>query len=171
MRSSSAAKSRRWPPWCVRVRGIRARLPAMRLRAMSMALTGLALSGAAALAPAKCKVDMIAELPVTMTGLTPKVSAKINGADAQFIVDSGASYSWLTPGAAAQYKLRPEPDTSEIRLEGVGGESRAWLTTVRTLTLLNVPISHVQFLVAGNEIEGAAGVLGQNLLSLGDVEY
>ncbi len=143
----------------------------MRLDALPIVMTGLALSGAPASAPAKCKVDVMAELPVTMTRSMPMVSAKINGAEAQLLLDSGAFYSWLTPGAAAQFKLRPEPDEPDIRMEGVGGESRAWLTTVRTLTLLNVPIPNVQFLVAGNELEGAAGVLGQNLLSLGDVEY
>src|SRR5215831_16302275 len=168
MRSSGAATLRRAPR---RVKANRARLPAMRLHACSIALTGLALSGAPAFVSAKCKVDMLAELPVTMTGLTPMVSAKINGADVQFLVDSGSSYSWLTPGVAAQYKLRPEPDEADVRMEGVGGESRAWTTTVRALTLVNVPIPNVRFLVAGNEIGGAAGVLGQNLLSLGDVEY
>jgi len=42
-------------------------------------------------------------------GLRPLVSAKINGAEALFIADSGAFYSLITPAAAAQFKLKLGP--------------------------------------------------------------
>lgn len=55
---------------------------------------------------AECKLLRLAEMPVTMNGLRPIVTAQINGTDALFTLDSGAFWSMLTPAAAAQYKLR-----------------------------------------------------------------
>jgi Aspartyl protease len=143
----------------------------MRLRRSLVALILLALSGSPAAAVATCKIGKLAELPVTMTGLKPLVHAGINGTDALFLADSGAFFSLITPAAAAQFKLRLEPTRAFIT--GVGGEARAWLTTVRTFTLFDVPFRDVPFVVAGNELNGAAGVIGQNVFRIldADVEY
>jgi tetratricopeptide (TPR) repeat protein/predicted aspartyl protease len=115
----------------------------------------------------------VAELAVTMNGMRPMVHARINGSDALFIADSGAFYSSLTPAAAAQYKLRLSAAPFGFYVSGVGGDAQAWLTTVATFTILNVPIQKVEFLVAGNDLgRGAVGLLGQNVFRLlGDVEY
>jgi hypothetical protein len=136
-----------------------------------VALLVLALSGPPTRVFAACKIGRLAELPVTMSGLRPLVSAKINGADALFIADSGAFYSSITPAAAAQFKLKLEPAPYGLVVTGVGGEARAWVTTVKTFTLVEVPIPNVQFIVGGNELQGAAGLLGQNVLRIADVEY
>jgi len=108
---------------------------------------------------------------VVSVGLKPLVHAGINGTDALFLADSGAFFSLITPAAAAQFKLRLEPTRAFIT--GVGGEARAWLTTVRTFTLFDVPFRDVPFVVAGNELNGAAGVIGQNVFRIldADVEY
>ncbi len=68
---------------------------------------GLALlcgSGIAGGASAACTLSKVAELPVTMSGLSPTVVAKIDGVEARFIADSGAFYSVITPSGAAQFK-------------------------------------------------------------------
>jgi len=158
-------------PRVVSVAAVRATLSAMRLGTSLVALILLALSGSPAAAVAACKIGKLAELPVTMTGLKPLVHAGINGTDALFLADSGAFFSLITPAAAAQFKLRLEPTRAFIT--GVGGEARAWLTTVRTFTLFDVPFPDVPFVVAGNELNGAAGVLGQNVFRIldADVEY
>ena len=122
---------------------------------------------------AACKLVKLFELPVTMSGPRPMVHAKINGHDALFVADSGSFFSMLTPEAAADLKLHLEPVPVSFGVTGVGGEARTWLTHVDTFTLLNMTVPKVPFLVAGNDIgDGAAGVLGQNVLRLaGDVEY
>ena len=118
-----------------------------------------------------CKVGVIAELPVTMTGTRPMISAKINGEDARFLVDSGAFFSLISEPSAAQYKLDTQPAPFNLMLEGIGGSRRAELTTVKEFTLAGIPIRKVQFLVGGSSLgNGAVGVLGQNLLRIADVE-
>jgi hypothetical protein len=104
----------------------------MPVRPWLVALMILALSGLPTHIFAACKIGRLAELPVTMRGLRPLVSARINGAEAQFIADSGAFYSLITPAAAAQFKLRLGPAPYWFVMTGVGGEARAWLTTVKT---------------------------------------
>jgi len=117
-----------------------------------------------------CKVGKIADLPVTMNGMRPMVTAKINGVDARFIADSGAFFSLIGPASAAEYNLRTTPAPS-LTLHGIGGVATASVTTVKEFTLAGVPIKNVQFVVGGSQTPGAVGLLGQNVLRLGDVEY
>lgn len=144
----------------------------MRRRTLLVALTVLALSGAPERALAGCRIGELAELPVTMNAMRPLVTARINGTEAQFIADSGAFFSMITPSAAEEFKLRPEVSPGFF-ISGVGGDTRAWLTTVRTFTLFGVAFRNVPFVVGGNGLEGAAGLLGQNVFRIldADVEY
>jgi len=135
------------------------------LAALAAALCGLAGPPAAA----ACHVQQIAELAVTMSGQSPMVTAKINGHDARFIADSGAFYSLISPGSAAEFGLKTTP-LDFMRLKGMGGETQAYVTTVKTFTLAETPISNVQFLVGGSET-GGVGLIGQNILGLADAEY
>ncbi|HEV8018891.1 MAG TPA: aspartyl protease family protein [Steroidobacteraceae bacterium] len=143
----------------------------MAARSLPVALILLGLTASQVFA--ECKLGKVAELPVTMTALRPLVHASINGNDALFLADSGAFYSTLTPAAAEHFKLRLLPAPYWFRLNGVGGEAQAWITTVKTFTIFDLPVPNVQFLVAGNEIgAGAAGILGQNVFrAFGDIEY
>ncbi len=121
---------------------------------------------------AGCTLHKLAELPVTMTGLRPVVSTKINGVEATFIADSGAFYSMITPNAASQYNLSVKPLPFELLVWGVGGATRASYTTVKTFTFANTPFRNVEFIVAGSDVgAGTVGLLGQNILRIGDVEY
>jgi tetratricopeptide (TPR) repeat protein len=126
-----------------------------------------------------CTVGRLAELPVTMNGTRPLVHAQVNGAEAVFIADSGAFYSTLTSSAAQQFNLRLNDLPSDFvltpeyePLHGVGGAARTWITTVKTFTLAGEPINHIAFLVTPNDLGGeAVGLIGQNVLAIGDVEY
>ncbi len=121
---------------------------------------------------AACTLGRLAELPVTMSGLRPTVPVKINGADARFIVDSGAFYSSITPASAAQFKLRLEPAPYHLRLRGIGGSAETSVATVGVFTLATIPLHNVEFIVGGSEVGGgAAGLLGQNILRIADTEY
>lgn len=119
---------------------------------------------------AGCKISKIAELAVTMVNMHPMVTAQINGVDASFIADSGAFYSILSPAAAAEFKLNSYPAPFGLFLRGVGGSASVSVANVKVFTLAGVPIRNVEFLVGGGDF-GGAGLLGQNVLSIGDVEY
>lgn len=137
----------------------------------------LLLAAATALAPlpaqaaaTDCKLGKIADLPVTMRGFSPMVRAKINGRDALFEADSGAFFSLISPGSAAEYGLTLTGLPSGFRVVGVGGSMTPSLTTVKSFTIAGVDIPKVQFLVGGSEF-GSVGLLGQNVLALEDAEF
>jgi tetratricopeptide (TPR) repeat protein len=140
-------------------------------RALPVALLFLWHAASPTAAFAECTLVKLAELPVTMEGLRPVVPVKINGTDARLMVDSGAFYSMLSPGSAADFKLRLELPPYALRVSGIGGSTETWVTTVKDFMLVSIPVHNVQFIVGGNELNGAAGVLGQNVLRIADVEY
>ncbi len=139
-------------------------------------------SASRASATDRCVLKSFAELPVTMEGLRPMVTAKINGVEARFVVDSGAFFSMLSPAAAAEFKLPTRPVRvqftgsrvgSEFSVGGIGGGSATpRVATVQTLTLAEYPIHRVDFLVGGTDTGGGSvGLLGENLIRIADVEY
>ena len=135
------------------------------------AMTAVALvatSHVAAAAP--CKVEQLAQLAVTMHGLRPVIETGINGKPAPFILDSGAFYSTISPPVAKALHLPQQPLPIGYRVGGIGGSSEAWATTVHRLTLAGQTVADVQFIVSGTDI-GETGLIGQNVLGLGDAEY
>jgi tetratricopeptide (TPR) repeat protein len=117
-----------------------------------------------------CKLGKVAELPVTMAGYRPLITAGINGKEARFVLDSGAFYSLMTTATAAEFGLKLERAPRGAGLQGVGGAVYTELATVKEFTFAGVPIHDVEFLVGGSEF-GSAGLLGQNFLGHWDVEY
>ena len=141
------------------------------MKALNRIAALAALASIPAAGEAACKVDRLAELPVTMTsGYKPMVSAKIDGMDAQFIADSGAFYSLISPGVAAAAGLHTYAAPHNFRLSGIGGETNASVAKVKEFTLAGLPIHNIEFLVGGSDF-GNAGLIGQNVLGLADVEY
>jgi tetratricopeptide (TPR) repeat protein/predicted aspartyl protease len=121
---------------------------------------------------AECHLGRLVEIPITMLDLQPTMGAQINGAEATFLVDSGAFYSILSPAKAAELKLRLSPAPYGIYVEGVGGAANAYVTTVKELGIFNMKVPQVQFVVSGSEMgNGVAGLLGQNFLRLADDDY
>jgi predicted aspartyl protease/Flp pilus assembly protein TadD len=121
-------------------------------------------------AAADCKVAKMLDLPVVMAGRRPLVTAQIGGRDARFVVDSGAFYSTLSRASAAEFGLKITPLPSSFRLKGVNGETSASSAIAPSLALGGVTIPKVSFIVGGTD-SGTAGLLGQNILGLADVEY
>jgi predicted aspartyl protease/tetratricopeptide (TPR) repeat protein len=140
------------------------------MRSSSLVLLTVAALLLPSVANAECHLAKYLELPVTMRGERPIVSAQIDGKDAQFILDSGAFFSTLSPASAQTYGLRLSALPAGFELKGINGTASGWLTTVRTFGLAGVTLPNIQFLVGGTDV-GQAGVLGQNFLGLGDVEY
>ncbi|MBV8972006.1 MAG: retroviral-like aspartic protease family protein [Sphingomonadaceae bacterium] len=127
---------------------------------------------AAGRAGAACQIGIMATLPVTMQGLRPIVTATINGTDAPFVVDSGAFYSVITPGSARQFGLRLTSAPPGFYLQGVGGSASAGIATVAKFGIAGQTLDRVQFIVGGSELgQDNTGVIGYNVLGLGDTEY
>ena len=150
--------------------------PALMARRLRPALGGVAAMGVAmvalpSVAAAKCQVAQFAELKVTMVGDKPMIDTGINGRPARFVADSGAFYSVISPGTAAALGLKLTPAPASFRLRGLGGDTSASIATVKEFTLAGVPLRNIQFIVGGSDIGAGAGVLGQNVLGIADVEY
>jgi tetratricopeptide (TPR) repeat protein len=120
----------------------------------------------------RCKLAKIVEFPITMVGMRPLMTARINDIDVQFVVDSGAFFSTISPASAVQLKLSTSPAPFGFRVSGVNGSLDVSFATVQTFVLAGVPMHDVAFLVGGSEVgESTIGLLGQNFLHVGDVEY
>lgn len=120
-------------------------------------------------ANATCQIGKILELKVTMQGERPLTDVGINGRSLPFIVDSGAFFSTISPGTAAELGLKLE--SSSVQMEGIGGlAGRTYVADVKTLDLAGIPLHNIQFVVGGSEV-GVGGLLGQNILGYADVEY
>ncbi len=120
-----------------------------------------------------CELGKMAEFSITMTNLRPLMTAKINSADAQFLVDSGAFYSMISAASAAELNLATHHAPFGFYVTGIGGgTANASIAKVGVFTLAGVPLHNVEFLVGGSEAgAGSIGILGQNILHIADVEY
>ncbi|MCU6454578.1 aspartyl protease family protein [Sphingomonas sp. A2-49] len=138
-------------------------------------INALALGIGALLVPtaasAKCDVAQLVELKVTMIGEKPMVDIGINGQTRRFVADSGAFFSTISPGSARELGLSLSSLPAGFQIRGIGGGADASLATVREVTLAGVPLRNIPFIVGGSEVGPGTGLLGQNVLGLGDVEY
>lgn len=125
-----------------------------------------------AVAGAQCKLNALLNLPVVIEDSRALVSVQINDRDERLILDSGAFYSLLSPGKAAELKLALHMAPYQLSYtEGVGGSASMSVATVRKFAIGKMEVQNMEFFVGGNELQNAAGLLGQNALRFGDVEY
>jgi len=132
-------------------------------------LAALGLMGLANAAHAGCTFELKADLPVTMRGTRPITPVKVNGADLDFLVDSGAFFSIIIPSKAAELKLKPAYARGDIT--GIGGSNQMQVVDAESFSVGGRSLHDYQFVVTGGVGPGVAGVIGQNLLIAGDVEY
>jgi tetratricopeptide (TPR) repeat protein/predicted aspartyl protease len=139
---------------------------------MRAALSGFLLALVLAPAPAlaDCKAGQFADIPVTMAGRRPIVTAQINGRDARFVLDSGAFFSTIARANALEYGLGIRSLGPNVKLKGIGGSTSLGVTTAQAFTLAGQTIRNIDFAVGGSDT-GYAGLLGQNILGLRDIEY
>lgn len=135
-------------------------------------VTGLA---AALLAPgrglAACQINAL-ELPITLVGSRAVTTVNINGVEVRVLLDSGATFSFLTEAAARELNLNVVPVPDNLKFEGITGPIFLRKARVKRLKLQNGEMADVEFLVGGNEPGGGAqGLLGRNLLGFADTEY
>jgi hypothetical protein len=144
----------------------------MILKSIVLAASAFAFALAASPAFAECKLEKVAELPVTMQNSLPMVSAKINGQAATFVVASGDFYSMVSKDAAARFGMKPAFAPHGLRISGIGGaDGEAKVAMAKDFTFLGMSLHNQEFLVSPRSGPLASGAIGQNILGALDVEY
>ena len=141
--------------------------PTLLRRAGHIALFFAALMPLAA--NAKCQLQSF-DIPITMKRQRAVAQLRVNGTETPFTVDSGMFFSSMTEAAAAQLNLKSR--RTELGVWGVTGRADFKVTRVERLGVQGAEINGVEFLVGGNEPgAGTMGLLGRNVLGMGDTEY
>src|SRR5277367_5007849 len=101
------------------------------LRIFVFAFAAIAFFSAPGRAMAKCQLGRVGELPLTMAGLRPLVSVRINDQDAKLLLDSGAFFSMISAATAGEFKLKLSPAPYGLRVQGIGGFVETSVTNVK----------------------------------------
>ncbi len=132
----------------------------------------LAAGTSTVLAANRCKLMMFPPVPVKMESMRPVVAARIDGVPARFIVDTGSFFDFLSSAVAAQYKLPLSYAPPWFYVRGVGGAFNPRIATAKRFAVAGIAARDAQFLVDNNDFRGGvAGILGQNILRLADVDF
>ena len=130
-------------------------------------------------AHAACKL-VSAEVPVTMDGLRPLVSAKIGGRPVKLLLDSGSVANALDAKVISDLKLRPIEATAsgshlreatQVVTSGVAGRTVETRAVTAPFEFGGATFPGVQFVAMGPVGGDAAGLLGQSFLHRADDEY
>lgn len=132
----------------------------------------LMLSLSAAGAAQQCHLLRYPPIPVTMLGWRPTIPAELNGAKTRLLVDTGAYTDALSPAEATEFKLPLTWAPPGYYISGGLGDLQPKIATVKTFRLGSLSFPNAYFLVGANDIGGGiAGVLGENLFQVLDVEF
>ncbi|WP_395335972.1 aspartyl protease family protein [Novosphingobium sp. BL-8H] len=128
-----------------------------------------ALSQPALANASKCKVELVAKLPVVMEGPRASVPVTFNGKESRVWLDSGAFFNIMPRAKAAELGLTMEALPVGFRVNGIGGGFTPMLTRVRDFGILGATLHNMQFIVGGSD--SGNGFLGANLLGVWDTEF
>ena len=117
----------------------------------------------------ECKLGKVAEIPVTMVGMQPTTTAKINGKDATLLIDSGAFYSILDFDFAQSAGLKTYARGGYM--EGAAGVTGYVVDHVAKFEVGGASVSKADGAIAQLGFPGLDGLLGESILGQGDVEY
>ncbi len=107
-----------------------------------------------------------------MEDLRPVIATSINGADARFIVDTGSFFDFMSPAAAAEFKLPLGEAPYGYYVSGVGGSFIPRIATAKTFSVAGIEGHNAEFLVGNNDFgNGLAGILGQNIFRIADIDF
>lgn len=136
-----------------------------------LAALGVALAAILSASPALaiCKLGVMADLPVTMTGLRASVPVKVEGRDTSFWLDSGAFFSIMSRAKAIELGLSIKPAPQGLYVIGIGGKASVEMVTIKSFGIVGQQLPNIQFLVGGSD--AGNGLIGRNLLGLADTEF
>jgi tetratricopeptide (TPR) repeat protein len=111
-------------------------------------------------------------VPISMDDLRPVITADIDGVQARFMIDTGSSWNFLWPAAAAEFNLPLRDAPPGAYLNGIGGSFVPRIATAKTFSVAGISGRGAEFLVDNNDLgSGIDGILGQDLFRLTDVEF
>ena len=123
-------------------------------------------------AASRCQLVMTPPVLVAMENLRPVIATDINGVEARFIVDTGSFFDFLSPVAAAELKLPLSDAPFGYYVSGIGGSFVPKIATAKTFSVAGLNGHDAEFLVGNNAFGGdIAGILGQNIFRIADVEF
>jgi tetratricopeptide (TPR) repeat protein len=153
-------------------RGLRRCLPCLRRAAWVFGFMLCAAGAPALAATGKCKLGQMAQFQVTMSQMSPEIVAKINGTEERLIIDSGSFFSMIDAASASALGLHVRPAPVGFYGRGIGGQYELSIATANEFTLPGLTLRNLDFVVGGSHVgEQAVGVLGRDLLQIGDAEY
>ncbi len=91
------------------------------------------------------------------------IRASVNGVERDFLVDTGATLTALSPETASRASLRPGPLDRSVLMRTANGTIQAQVTTIGELRMGNIVAHELDAVVAPGL--GDANVIGMNLLS------
>ena len=125
----------------------------------------LPLAACSGAASGPCRLQPVADLPVTLDGNRLETMAKVDGADTTLLLDTGAEQTVLTAATAAALHL-PRSQHSASRLAGVGGV----VTNADVYADLDLGGVGVRRRLAVADIPGLGGLVGADVLGDYDLE-
>ncbi len=132
----------------------------------------LAAAVSTATAADRCRLLTSQPLSIKVEDLRPVISAEINGVEAPFFIDTGSFFDFLSPAAAAQFKLPLSYAPLGYVVSGMGGTVAPQIATAKTFTVAGITAHDAKFLVGDNDFGGEeVGLLGQNLFRITDMEF
>jgi predicted aspartyl protease len=137
-----------------------------------VAIAALGLGVLSAHANAACSINQSAELKVTMKGMTPVISALVNGKEMKFALDTSSFYNIISGPAAATAGLHLMPAPAWVVGKNADGNSPLSVSAADDFVLSGMRVKNLEFLAGGNESgSGTDGVLGLSLFHDYDMEY
>jgi tetratricopeptide (TPR) repeat protein len=126
-----------------------------------------------AAAQSACTLNKVVEIPVVLSKGHALTEGLIDGHKLSFLIDSGYSYSTIDQATAQALNLDVGPAPNNLYIKGVGGNANPRETHVKDFRVAGVGkglgLGKRAFLVLPTG--GFAGIIGQDVLGMFDVEY
>lgn len=118
--------------------------------------------------PPGCHLSKVGTLRVEMVGPRATTLARINGKSTRLILDTGASFNFMSGASAASLGVDPFPAPKNFKMEGIGGDVKVQQGFVDRLDVPGLSNRNALFIVGGSDAGSA--LLGANLLDKNDLE-
>jgi predicted aspartyl protease len=123
-----------------------------------------------AAAAANCKLARIAEWPIRLERNHLLVDGAVNGQPVAILLDTGAALTLIFRASATRLGL-PLQEARNMRMFGVGGETKLEVARVKEFRLGDAVRTDWGIYVGGDGNYGADVILGEEFFQLVDVEF
>lgn len=92
------------------------------------------------------------------------ITARVDGADVDFLIDTGASLTGLSKGNARRAGIAPDPNELPIEMNTANGKLMTTIGRAREVSFGNITVRNLEVAVP-RDLEDDTNVIGMNLLS------